>query len=153
MTGSPHPIKPPYLVPTFRAAASGEVTPPRKRAPKDRPFCLRLTRAERERLEQEAGTMPLGAYIRERLFGENSAPRRKRRRPAVDQTGLAKVLGMLGASRLAANVNQLAKAAKLGLIAGAAPELIQQIMDACEDIRTMRNALLSALGMSLEDGP
>jgi hypothetical protein len=35
---------------------------------------------------------------------------------------------------------------------GAAPEVIQQIMDACEDIRTMRNALLSALGMSLEDG-
>lgn len=153
MTGSPHPIKPPSLVSTFRAAASGEVEPPRKRAPKDRPFCLRLTRAERERLESEAGTMPLGAYVRERLFGENSAPRRKRRRPAVDQTGLAKVLGMLGSSRLAANVNQLAKAAKLGLIAGAAPELIQQIMDACEDIRTMRNALLSALGMSLEDGP
>lgn len=152
MTGSPNVIKPQSLVPTFRAAASSEVAPPRK-PPKDRPFCLRLTKAEREQLEAEAGTMPLGAYIRERLFGENSAPRRKRRRPAVDQTGLAKVLGMLGASRLAANVNQIAKAAKLGLIVGAAPELIQQIVDACEDIRTMRNALLTALGMSLEDGP
>ena len=152
MTVSPHSIKPQSLVPSFRAAASGEAEPPRK-PPKDRPFCLRLTRAERERLEAEAGTMPLGAYIRERLFGENSAPRRKRRRPSADQAGLAKVLGMLGASRLAANVNQLAKAAKLGLIVGAAPELIQQIMEACEDIRTMRNALLAALGLSIEDGP
>lgn len=152
MTGSPHPIKPQSLVPTFRAAASGEVLPPRK-LPKDRPFCLRLTRAERERLEQEAGSMPLGAFIRERLFGESSAPRRKRRRPSADQAGMAKVLGMLGASRLAANVNQLAKAAKLGLLVGAAPEVIQQIMEACADIRTMRDALLAALGMSIEDGP
>jgi hypothetical protein len=114
---------------------------------------LRLTRAERERLEAEAGSMPLGAYIRERLFGEQSAPPRKRRRPSADQAGLAKVLGMLGASRLAANVNQLAKAAKLGLIVGAAPEVIQQIMEACADIRVMRDALLAALGMSIEDGP
>ncbi len=151
MTGSPSSIKPESLTPVFRSVAAPEF-PHAKRPPKDRPFCLRLTRAERERLEVEAGTMPLGAYIRERLFGENSAPRRKRRRPAVDQTGLAKVLGMLGASRLAANVNQLAKAAKLGLLVGAAPEVIQQIMEACADIRLMRDALLAALGMSIEDG-
>lgn len=152
MTGSPVIVKPDPLTPLFQSAASGEVKRP-KRLPKDRPFCLRLTRAEREQLEAEAGSMPLGAYIRERLFGEHSAPRRKRRRPSVDQAGLAKVLGMLGASRLAANVNQLAKAAKLGLIVGAAPEVIQQIMEACEDIRTMRNALLAALGLSIEDSP
>ena len=152
MTGSPSSIKPESLTPVFRSAAATEL-PPAKRPPKDRPFCLRLTRAERERLEAEAGAMPLGAYIRERLFGENSAPRRKRRRPSADQAGIAKVLGMLGASRLAANVNQLAKAAKLGLIVGAAPEVIQQIMDACADIRMMRDALLTALGMSIEDGP
>lgn len=149
--GSPNAL-PESLTPLFQAAALPERRPA-KRAPKDRPFCLRLTREERERLEKEAGAMLLGAYIRERLFGEHSAPRRKRRRPSVDQAGLAKVLGMLGASRLAANVNQLAKAAKLGLIVGAAPEVIQQIMEACEDIRTMRNALLAALGLSIEDSP
>ena len=152
MTGSHSSIKPESLTPVFRSAAAPEVTRA-KRPPKDRPFCLRLTRAERERLEHEAGAMPLGAYIRERLFGEESAPRRKRRRPTADQVGIAKVLGMLGASRLSANVNQLAKAAKLGLLVGAAPEVIQQIMDACEDIRMMRDALLAALGMSIEDGP
>ena len=152
MTGSPSTIKPESLTPVFRSAAATEVTRA-KRLPKDRPFCLRLTREERERLEREAGSMPLGAYIRERLFGEDSTPRRKRRRPSADQAGLAKVLGMLGASRLAANVNQLAKAAKLGLLVGAAPEVIQQIMEACADIRMMRDALLAALGMSIEDGP
>lgn len=152
MTGSPNLNKPESLTPVFLPAASPELPRPRA-APKDRPFCLRLTREERERLEAAAGNNPLGAYVRERLFGEDAAPRRKRRRPSVDHTGLAKVLGALGASRLASNLNQLAKAAKLGLLAGAAPEVIQQITDACDDIRTMRNALLTALGLSVEDRP
>ncbi len=33
------------------------------------PFSLRLSFEERARLERDAGDMPLGAYIRERLFG------------------------------------------------------------------------------------
>lgn len=152
MTGSPNTTKPESLAPVFRPVASPDVPRP-KASPKDRPFCLRLTREERERLEAEAGSKPLGAYVRERLFGEDSVPRRKRRRPSVDQAGLAQVLGALGASRLASNLNQLAKSAKLGLLAGAAPEVIQQVTDACDDIRTMRNTLLTALGLSVEDGP
>ena len=152
MTGSPIPTKPDPITPLFRAAVAGEAAPS-KPEPRDRPFCLRLTKAEREQLEAEAGNRPLGAYIRELLFGAQATPRRKRRRPAADQALLAKVLGMLGASRLAANVNQLAKAAKLGLLTGAAPEVIHQIMQACADIRMMRDALLSALGMSPDDLP
>lgn len=152
MTGSPILNKPDPITPLFRAAVTGEPVPP-KVEPRDRPFCLRLTKAEREQLEAEAGNRPLGAYIRELLFGAQAAPRRKRRRPAADQELLAKVLGMLGASRLASNVNQLAKAAKLGLLVGVAPDVVQKIMEACADIRMMRDALLSALGMSPDDLP
>lgn len=42
---------------------------------KPKPFSLRLSFDERARLEQDASGMALGAYIRERLFGENVAPR------------------------------------------------------------------------------
>lgn len=38
------------------------------------PFSLRLTFDERTALEQEAGHLPLGAYIRSRLFGGSETP-------------------------------------------------------------------------------
>ena len=40
------------------------------------PFSLRLTFEERAELEKKAAGMALGAYIRERLLGEDAAPRR-----------------------------------------------------------------------------
>lgn len=39
------------------------------------PLSVRLTDEERARLERDAGSMSLNAYIRERLFGEDVAPR------------------------------------------------------------------------------
>ena len=47
----------------------------------------------------------------EPVLGDGTAPRKLRRKPAPDQALLAKVLGMLGQSRLANNLNQIAKAA------------------------------------------
>ena len=38
------------------------------------PFSLRLTFDERATLEQDATGMALGAYVRERLFGDDVAP-------------------------------------------------------------------------------
>jgi len=45
---------------------------------KPTPFSLRLSFEERARLERDAAGMSLGAYIRERLFGEDAAPRKTR---------------------------------------------------------------------------
>ena len=42
------------------------------------PFSLRLTYKERARLDAERGDQALGGYIRERLFGDDAAPRKKR---------------------------------------------------------------------------
>ncbi|HEX6957894.1 MAG TPA: hypothetical protein VF194_07910 [Ferrovibrio sp.] len=65
------------------------------------PFSLRLTAAERARLESEAAGKTLGAYIRERLLGEDAAPRkRKGNSPIQDHEALGRVLGALGQSRL-----------------------------------------------------
>ena len=79
------------------------------------PFSLRLTFEERAALEQAAAGMPLGAYIRSRLFDGDLPPRRTRGKfPVKDQQALGKVLGELGKSRFANNLNQLARAANTG---------------------------------------
>ena len=70
------------------------------------PFSLRLTPEERAQLEIDAAVMSLGAYIRSRLF-DSSVPKRRTRNkyPVKDHQELAKVLGEMGRSRLANNLN------------------------------------------------
>jgi hypothetical protein len=81
------------------------------------PFSLRLTFEERAMLETAAAGMPVGAYIREKLFGPDASHRKTRgKAPVKDHQALARVLGALGGSRLASNLNQLAKAAHMGAL-------------------------------------
>lgn len=115
------------------------------------PFSIRLTLEERARLESDAKGKPLGVYIREKLFADAASPRKPRRKASADQALLAKVLGMLGQSRLANNMNQIAKAAHIGVII-LTPALIEDIEQACRDIRIMRDALLAALGFPPTSG-
>jgi hypothetical protein len=75
------------------------------------PFSLRFTTEERKRLDELAGNQPLGSYIRDRLLGEQTEKRRKIKKLTPDTALLALVLGEFGRSRLASNINQLAKAA------------------------------------------
>lgn len=118
------------------------------------PFSLRLSREERNELEQAAAGTPLGTFIRQKLFDGDLTPRRTRgRSPVKDHTALAQVLAALGRSRLSSNLNQLAKAAHLGALP-VAPEVENNLVDACEQVRGMRKALMQALGHpELEDGP
>jgi len=102
--------------------------------------------AARARRAKSPGNMPLGAYIRFRLLENAESPRRSRRQPIKNEQALAKVLGELGKAKLANNLNQLAKAANLGSLP-AGPETEQAIVEACQDIRRMREALMLALGM------
>jgi hypothetical protein len=110
------------------------------------PFSLRLTFEERAALEQQAGSMPLGAYIRSRLLGGSAMPRKAHRRPVKDDEALARVLGALGNARLANNLNQLAKAANTGALP-VTPETMQALIAACQDVRDMRASLMAALGL------
>lgn len=113
------------------------------------PFSLRLTADERERLEDQAGSEPLGAYIRSRLFGEDSQPRRRTRRPIEDHQKLALVLAELGRSHLASNMNQLAKAANMGALP-VSPAVAMDLQQACRDIHALREMLIAALGLKVE---
>ncbi|GAA5070228.1 hypothetical protein N0B44_12220 [Roseibacterium beibuensis] len=110
------------------------------------PFSLRLTYEERARLDAERGSKTLAAYIRERLFGVDAAPRKKRgNSPVQDKEALGRMAGALGQSRLSQNMNQLAKAANLGSLP-VTPETEAEIKEACREISEMRAELLAALG-------
>tara|TARA_R110002051_G_scaffold325141_1_gene425979 strand:- start:5197 stop:5532 length:336 start_codon:yes stop_codon:yes gene_type:complete len=108
-----------------------------------------LTADERVKLEAAAGETPLGSYIKSRLFGEDTRPMRRARRPSLDRKLLAEALGKLGQSRLPQNMNQIAKAANLGTLP-VLPETEEEIRQACYEIAVMRMMLMKALGKTGE---
>jgi len=113
------------------------------------PFSLRLTAEEKAILKEQAGGRPLGSYIRSRLLGDKVQKRRKTRMPSTDHQKLALVLSELGKSRLASNMNQLAKAANIGVI-DTSDGVIADLEDACRSISQMREILIVALGLKPE---
>ena len=111
------------------------------------PFSLRLSFEERAQLERDAAGLSLGAYVRERIFDASKAtPRRRGKFPVKDQKALASVLALLGQSRLANNLNQLAHAANTGSLA-MTPDTEAELMGACRDIASIRHMLMVALGL------
>jgi hypothetical protein len=124
-----------------------------KRAAYPPPFSLRLTHDERAKLDAVRGRKSVSAYIRQQLFGEDAAPRKKGgSSPVQDADALARVLSALGQSRLSANLNQLAKAVNMGALP-VTPETEADLAAACRDVSAMRTDLLRALGKSPGDGP
>lgn len=117
-----------------------------RRAGTPPPFSIRLTPEEKTRLKREAGSMPLGAYIRSKLLGEAARQRRTHRSPVKDDKALAQLLGELGKARLANNLNQLAKAANTGSLP-ITSETEKALQEACRDVRWMRERLIAALGI------
>jgi hypothetical protein len=115
------------------------------------PFSLRLSADERVRLNEQAGSQPLGAYIRSRLLGQNTEKRRPVRKPSLDHQKLAFVLSELGRSRLASNMNQLAKAANIGTL-DFSDSVVKELEEACRAIYQMRDILITALGLKPESG-
>ena len=112
------------------------------------PFSLRLTFEERARLEHDAAGMSLGAYSRDRPFGEAATPRKTRRRqPVKDHEALGRVLGALGGSRLSQNLHQLARAVNTGSLP-VTPETERDLREACAAVALLRGDLMRALGAS-----
>ena len=146
---SEQPTEKPGLSETFREAAAKQPNP--KHAKPAAPFSLRLTFEERAYLEEKAGNRPLGAYIRERLLGDRSGKRRRSRKPKLDDQKIALVLADLGRSRLASNLNQLAKAANMGTL-DVSSEVERELQTACQAVATMRDILIASLGLKVEGG-
>jgi hypothetical protein len=120
---------------------------------REAPFSLRLSFEERARLTKAAGGMPIASYIKSLLFAEDAPIYRMRgRNPVKDEKALAELLACLGASRIANNLNQLAKAANSGSFYFDR-ETRAKLVAACEDVKAMRQLLMLALGMKLGEEP
>ncbi|MFT3809959.1 MAG: plasmid mobilization relaxosome protein MobC [Micropepsaceae bacterium] len=129
-------------------ASGGKSPAPHGRA--GRPFSLRLSADERARLTREASGAPLGPYIRAKVLGDPPpVAARRSGLPVEDRKALAQVLALLGQSRIASNLNQLAHAAHIGALA-IDPEIERDLTDAIAFVRELRRLLLAALGLKPE---
>lgn len=118
--------------------------------PKSKPLSVRFTDAEKARLADLAGGVPLGQFIRERALGEATEARARVRQPLKDAEPLGRLLGLLGQSRLSSNLNQLAKAANQGSLP-VTKEVEDDLRAACAGVFEMRALLLKALGLKILD--
>ncbi len=108
---------------------------------------LRLTEDELAKLKNLSCGLSLSAYIRKCLFGKDTAPRKVRARvPVKDQAALAQVLGLLGQTRIANNLNQIAYEANCGSLL-MDEETENEIKLACAHIAWIRVKLIEALGL------
>ncbi len=108
---------------------------------------LRLTEDENTRLKHLSQGTTISAYIRKCLFGDKATHRKRRSyRPVQDQESLAKALALLGQSRIANNLNQLAYHANMGTLS-VNETTVKQINEAYEQVTTMRDQLIQALGL------
>ncbi|WP_218187989.1 plasmid mobilization relaxosome protein MobC [Desulfosarcina cetonica] len=75
-------------------------------------------------------------------------PKRRTREQMADpqRKELSKLLGTLGKSRISQNINQLAKAANSGSLP-VNHEVAQELNNACDAIRWMRQTLIKAMGL------
>lgn len=132
------------------AAADNEKNRVRKKRPA--PFSLRLSDEDRARLMAEAGGAPLGAYIKAKVLGGPALRLRRTGMAIEDRRALAQALALLGRSRLASNLNQLAYAANIGSLP-MTPETEEELRAALNDVRALRRLLVMALGLKPEPAP
>ena len=121
-----------------------------RRKPRPSPFCLRLSEAERADLKARAGELSLAFYVKSLLFAEGPA-RVAPKSPTIDRRALGRALAVLGASHLASNLNQLAKAVHHGILP-VSEQTEADLRDACAAVAEMRQQLLLALGIKTNGG-
>jgi hypothetical protein len=121
----------------------------RQRAKRPAPFSLRLTETQRARLVHEANGVPLGGYIKAKLLASPAVRTRRTSLTVEDRKSLAQVLALLGQSRLANNLNQLAHAANIGALP-VTPDIEDELRAALFEVRDLRRLLLTALGFKSE---
>lgn len=134
------------VIETFSDASAPDISI-RPARPKKRPapFSLRLSYEERAQLETAAGNIPLGQYIKGRLFDGLPAVPRQRSAAKIDKAAIANLLGRLGQSQLAVSMREIASAAHNGSLP-VTPDLENELKAACGEISDVRRALLKALG-------
>ncbi len=130
------------LAPTFQTATG--LSPKKRRALS--PLTLRLTREERDRLDKVAAGMTLSAYVRACVFVDDAKLRKTRPKDIAEENKAAsEALALLGQSRIASNLNQLAYHANIGGLSIGEVEKTQ-IAEANAHLAAIRALLIEALG-------
>lgn len=112
-------------------------------AARTRMLSLRLTAPERSRLEADAGGIPMGEYIRGRLFGGRTQASRSRL-AAPDRRLLAQALAKLGQLKIGPDLSELARAASVGALT-VTPELEAALGKTAADVSEIKALLMAAL--------
>lgn len=100
------------------------------------------------------GEPPMAVFLRSLIFDEAllSKRRKSRKSPIKDHQVLASLQGELGQSRIANNINQLAKSANSGSLE-VSPDTEKALQNACSDVRWIRYMVMKALGVEPGDEP
>ena len=117
------------------------------------PVSVRCTAEELEQIRSlaDAYGITLSALFRDAVLGEKQTKRkRKFRQPVKSKKELARLFALLGQSRIASNLNQLARAANSGSLV-MTPDTEAELKRACKDIRFLRITLMKALGLYEND--
>jgi len=111
------------------------------------PVSVRFSDDERKRLEADANGVPLGTYIKGRVFADGSEYRGQS--VMRNYEALAQLLATLGRSDLFANLDVLAREIEAGNLT-LSPEAEFEIGVACACVLQMRDDLIYALGLRAE---
>lgn len=127
--------------------SGAEISAPKKATP----FSIRLSEDERERLIAAAGGIPLGSYIKATML-DRAPPIRRRASllPKQDKRTLAKALALFARSRIANNLNQLARAANIGTLP-LTPETEADLKEALRLVRRLHALMMDGLGYRIEE--
>ena len=119
---------------------------PKSKKPYPAPFSIRLNQEERNELQKLAAGLPMGRFIKDAVFSKGMRPARSRGPSVADQKLFAQLLGVIGQSRIASNINQLARAANSGSLP-VNKEIIEGLNEAVEAVKWMRETLIKAIGL------
>lgn len=114
------------------------------------PFTFRLNSQEREQLKKLAKNLDIsqGAFIRAKVFDGLSIQQKHNKSNALaDRESLSQLLLLLGETRIANNLNQLAKHANMGNLNLKSEEIESQLEEAYATVQWMRKTLLKSLGL------
>jgi hypothetical protein len=107
---------------------------------------VRLSQDDHARLTDLAGGMALSTYLRAAALGQDLPRRRAAGLAVQDREAIAQLLGLLGQSRIANNLNQLAHQANIGTLP-VDEETKTDIDEAYRLVVSVRATLMRALGM------
>ena len=120
---------------------------PKHKITRDCPrITVRFSYDDYERLQQLADGIALSVYLRAKALEETLPKRRRLSSSSIEDTqAIAQLLGLLGQSRIANNLNQLAYHANIGSLQ-IDDETKSQIIETHDHVLFIRRTLMKALG-------